>query len=157
MAANAGPHGGRYTAQLAETARLVHAAAAPDLPYDLVWQSRSGPPQVPWLEPDINDHLAALAEAGVTGVVVSPIGFVSDHLEVVWDLDTEALETAKQLGLDFVRAGTPGTDPRFVTMVRELVTERTDAGRRAAAPPPRRAADVGHLPDAVLRAARPPP
>jgi ferrochelatase len=125
MAATAGPNGGRYTAQLAETARLVHAAAAPDLPYDLVWQSRSGPPQVPWLEPDINDHLASLAESGVTGVVVSPIGFVSDHLEVVWDLDTEALDTAKQLGLDFVRAGTPGTDPRFVAMVRELVTERT--------------------------------
>ncbi|MCI4061569.1 ferrochelatase [Micromonospora sp. R77] len=125
MAATAGPQGGRYTAQLAETARLVHAAAAPDLPYDLVWQSRSGPPQVPWLEPDINDHLATLAGQGVTGVVVSPIGFVSDHLEVIWDLDTEALETAEQLGLDFVRAGTPGTDPRFVSMVRELVTERT--------------------------------
>ncbi len=125
MAATAGPHGGRYTAQLEETARLVHAAAAPDLPYDLVWQSRSGPPQVPWLEPDINDHLATLAGQGVTGVVVSPIGFVSDHLEVVWDLDTEALETAKQLGLDYVRAGTPGTDPRFVAMVRELVMERT--------------------------------
>ncbi|MET7969595.1 ferrochelatase [Micromonospora sp. NPDC005305] len=130
-AATAGPHGGRYTAQLAETARLVHAAAAPDLPYDLVWQSRSGPPQVPWLEPDVNDHLTALAGQGVTGVVVSPIGFVSDHLEVVWDLDTEALDTAKQLGLDFVRAGTPGTDPRFVAMVRELVRERNapDGGR----------------------------
>ena len=125
MAAAAGPHGGRYTAQLAETARLVHAAAAPDLPYDLVWQSRSGPPQVPWLEPDINDHLATLAGQGVTGVVVSPIGFVSDHLEVVWDLDTEALDTAKQFGLDYARAGTPGTDPRFVAMVRELVLERT--------------------------------
>ncbi len=123
-AATAGPHGGRYTAQVEEIVRLVHAAA-PELPYDLVWQSRSGPPQVPWLEPDINDHLALLAEQGVTGVVVSPIGFVSDHLEVVWDLDTEALETAKQLGLDFVRAATPGTDPRFVAMVRELVLERT--------------------------------
>ncbi|MFI1197461.1 ferrochelatase [Micromonospora sp. NPDC020750] len=128
-ATNAGPHGGRYTAQLAEVARLVHAAAAPDLPYDLVWQSRSGPPQVPWLEPDVNDHLAALAEAGTTtAVVVSPIGFVSDHLEVVWDLDTEAAETARQLGLDFVRAGTPGTDPRFVAMARELVAERTEPG-----------------------------
>ncbi|MEV6520002.1 ferrochelatase [Micromonospora chalcea] len=124
-AASAGPHGGRYTAQLEEVARLVHAAAAPDLVYDLVWQSRSGPPQVPWLEPDVNDHLATLPEQGVTSVVVSPIGFVSDHLEVVWDLDTEALETAKQLGLDFVRAGTPGVDPRFVSMVRELVLERT--------------------------------
>ncbi|SCG67271.1 ferrochelatase [Micromonospora halophytica] len=127
-AATAGPTGGRYTAQLAEVARLVHAAAAPELPYDLVWQSRSGPPQVPWLEPDVNDHLTVLAEQGVTSVVVSPIGFVSDHLEVVWDLDTEALETAKQLGLDFVRAGTPGTDPRFVAMVRELVAERTTPG-----------------------------
>lgn len=126
MAATAGPHGGRYEAQLHETARLVAAAAAPDLRYDLVWQSRSGPPQVPWLEPDVNDHLATLAGAGTTAVVVSPIGFVSDHLEVVWDLDTEALATARQLGLDFVRAGTPGADPRFVTLVRELVTERLD-------------------------------
>lgn len=125
-AAAAGPHGGRYEAQLAETARLVHAAAAPDLAYDLVWQSRSGPPQVPWLEPDVNDHLVALPAQGVTGVVVSPIGFVSDHLEVVWDLDTEARTTAGQLGLDFARAATPGTDPRFVAMVRELVRERTD-------------------------------
>jgi ferrochelatase len=124
MAAASGPEGGRYEAQLRETARLVAAAAAPDLRYDLVWQSRSGPPHVPWLEPDINDHLRTLPEEGVTSVVVSPIGFVSDHLEVVWDLDTEAAATAKQLGLDYVRAATPGTDPRFVAMVRELVTER---------------------------------
>ena len=126
MAATAGPEGGRYEAQLRETARLVAEAAAPDLPYDLVWQSRSGPPHVPWLEPDINDHLAALAAEGVRSVVVSPIGFVSDHLEVVWDLDTEAAGTAKRLGLDYVRAATPGTDPRFVAMVRELVLERLD-------------------------------
>ena len=124
MAATAGPEGGRYQAQLRETARLVAGAAAPDLPYDLVWQSRSGPQRVPWLEPDVNDHLRELATGRVTSVVVSPIGFVSDHLEVVWDLDTEAASTAKQLGLDFVRAGTPGTDPRFVAMVRELVAER---------------------------------
>jgi ferrochelatase len=125
MAANAGPDGGRYTAQLQETARLVHALAAPDLPWDLVWQSRSGPPRVPWLEPDVNDHLTALAERGVSDVVVSPIGFVSDHLEVLWDLDNEAAETARHLGLGYARAGTPGTDPRFVTMIRELVLERT--------------------------------
>ena len=124
MAKAAGPTGGRYEAQLQETARLVAASAAPELPYDLVWQSRSGPPQVPWLEPDVNDHLRTLAADGVTSVVVSPIGFVSDHLEVVWDLDTEAAATAKDLGLDFVRAGTPGTDPRYVAMVRELVVER---------------------------------
>ena len=127
MAETAGPTGGRYTAQLLETARLVHAAAAPDLPWDLVWQSRSGPPQVPWLDPDINDFLPTLKEKGVTDVVVSPIGFVSDHLEVLWDLDNEALETATGLGLGYARAATPGTDPRFVAMVRELVLERTAA------------------------------
>jgi len=126
MAATAGPDGGRYTAQLLETATLVHAAAAPDLPWDLVWQSRSGPPNVPWLSPDVNEHLAALAEKDVTDVVVSPIGFVSDHLEVLWDLDNEARETAAELGLGYARAGTPGTDPRFVAMIRELVRERTD-------------------------------
>jgi ferrochelatase len=125
MADAAGPTGGRYTAQLNETAALVHAAAAPELSWDLVWQSRSGPPSVPWLEPDVNDHLTTLAEKGVTDVVVSPIGFVSDHLEVLWDLDNEAAETARGLGLGYARAATPGTDPRFVTMVRELVEERT--------------------------------
>jgi ferrochelatase len=125
MAQTAGPDGGRYTAQLRETATLVHALAAADLPWDLVWQSRSGPPQVPWLEPDVNDHLTALADQGVTDVVVSPIGFVSDHLEVIWDLDNEALATARKLGLGYARAATPGTDPRFVTMIRELVRERT--------------------------------
>jgi ferrochelatase len=125
MARSAGPTGGRYEAQLRETAGLVARAVAPDLSWDLVWQSRSGPPHVPWLEPDINDHLETLAKAGVTDVVVSPIGFVSDHLEVVWDLDTEAAATAQRLGLGYARAGTPGTDPRFVTMVRELVAERT--------------------------------
>jgi len=126
MDANSGPDGGRYTAQLHETATLVAAEAAPGLEWDLVWQSRSGPPQVPWLEPDINEHLEALAAAGVGGVVVSPIGFISDHLEVAWDLDTEAAETAQRLGLRYVRAGTPGTDPRFVAMVRDLIRERLD-------------------------------
>ena len=130
MAETAGPTGGRYTAQLEETARLVHAGAAAGLPWDLVWQSRSGPPQVPWLEPDINDHLTALAEKGVTDVVVSPIGFVSDHLEVIWDLDNEASATAARLGLGYARAATPGTDPRFVAMIRELVRERTEGAPR---------------------------
>jgi ferrochelatase len=92
----------------------------------LVWQSRSGPPTVPWLEPDINDHLRQLAADGVTDVVVSPIGFISDHLEVRWDLDTEAAATAAELGLRFTRAATVGADPRFVAMVRELVEERLD-------------------------------
>jgi protoporphyrin/coproporphyrin ferrochelatase len=130
MARNAGPDGGRYEAQLRETARLVSERAAPGLEWDLVWQSRSGPPHVPWLEPDINPHLETLAAAGVTGVVVAPIGFASDHLEVVWDLDTEAAATAAKLGLGFARAATPGTDPRFVAMVRELIVERRDAARK---------------------------
>ena len=98
-----------------------------DVEFDLVWQSRSGPPQVPWLEPDVNDHLRAVAAEGVRAVVVAPTGFVSDHLEVLWDLDEEARETAAELGLAFARAATPGTHPEFVAMVRELVEERTAA------------------------------
>lgn len=132
-AATTGGVGGRYEAQLREVAGLVARRCGTDLPWTLVWQSRSGPPQVPWLEPDVNDHLEKLREAGTTSVVVSPIGFISDHIEVVWDLDTEAAGTARRLGMDFARAATPGTDPRFVEMVRELVTERMDpdAPRRA--------------------------
>nr|BFE62306.1 ferrochelatase [Dactylosporangium thailandense] len=125
MNAASGPGGaGRYEAQLREAAALVAERAAPRLEWDLVWQSRSGPPQVPWLEPDVNDHLEALAGAGVAEVVVSPVGFVSDHLEVIWDLDEEAAATAARLGLAYARAGTPGADPRFADMVRELVDER---------------------------------
>ena len=102
-----GPTGGLYLAQQRETARLVaEAVRGPGAEFDLVWQSRSGPPQVPWLEPDINDHLRSLAAQGVTEVVVSPTGFVSDHMEVVWDLDTEARATAAELGLAFRRAPT---------------------------------------------------
>jgi ferrochelatase len=130
MDANSGPGGiGRYSAQLRETAELVAAAAAPELPWDLVWQSRSGPPQMPWLEPDINDHLESLAKSGVTEVVVSPIGFISDHIEVLWDLDVEAAQTAERLGLRVARAATPGVDPRFVALVQELVQERLDPER----------------------------
>jgi ferrochelatase len=128
MDASSGPAGGLYSTQLRESARLVAESAAPDLAWDLAWQSRSGPPQVPWLEPDVNDHLADLAERGVTDVVVSPVGFVSDHLEVLWDLDNEAAGTAAKLGLGFARAATPGTDPRFVAMIRELVAERLEPG-----------------------------
>jgi len=126
MEAQSGPTGGRYSAQLRETATLVAEEAAPGTRWDLVWQSRSGPPHVPWLEPDINDHLAALAASGLRGVVVSPIGFISDHLEVAWDLDTEAAQTARRLGLRFERAKTPGTDHRFVSMVRDLILERLE-------------------------------
>jgi protoporphyrin/coproporphyrin ferrochelatase len=132
MNETSGPTGGLYLAQQRETARLVASAVrGPGAEFDLVWQSRSGPPQVPWLEPDINDHLRSLAARGVTDVVVSPTGFVSDHMEVVWDLDTEARSTAASLGVGFRRAATAGTHPAFVAMVRELVQEElTGAPRR---------------------------
>ncbi|MGW5317245.1 ferrochelatase [Nocardia thailandica] len=116
-----------YSRQVAEAARLsALAAGVPD--YDVVWQSRSGPPQVPWLEPDIVDHLDALHAEGVDAVVVCPVGFVSDHLEVIWDLDNEAAERAAELGMAFARAATPGTDPRFARLVAELVDEHLADG-----------------------------
>lgn len=113
-----------YSKQVAEAARLV-AAEAGFTEHDLVWQSRSGPPQVPWLEPDICDHLEALSGNGIDAVIVCPVGFVSDHLEVVWDLDTEAVEKADELGMAFTRAATPGTDSRFAQLVVELIREHT--------------------------------
>ncbi len=123
-----GPAGGAYLAQHRAVASLVAARVArrttvvPD--WDLVYQSRSGGPTIPWLEPDISDHLDELGADGADGVVIVPIGFVSDHMEVVWDLDTVALDHAREIGLPAVRAGTVGADPRFVSMVRELVLER---------------------------------
>lgn len=125
--------GGRlYSRQVREASRLA-AAAAGFREFDLAWQSRSGPPSVPWLEPDIGDHLAVLAAAGVTSVVVCPIGFVSDHLEVLWDLDTEAAEEAARFGMSFARAATVGTDQRFARMVAELVAERVAGAEPARA------------------------
>jgi ferrochelatase len=128
MAAVAGPQGGAYETELTAAAQAVVDAAAPGRSFDLVWQSRSGPPSVPWLEPDVNDHLRALAESGEQAVVVFPIGFISDHLEVIWDLDNEAEETAGELGLAFARAATAGTHPAFVTSLRELLEERRAGG-----------------------------
>ncbi|WP_299951789.1 ferrochelatase [uncultured Modestobacter sp.] len=128
MAAVAGPQGGAYEAELQAAAQAVVDAAAPCRPFDLVWQSRSGPPSVPWLEPDVNDHLRALAESGEQAVVVFPVGFISDHLEVIWDLDNEAEETAGELGLAFARAATAGTHPAFVTSLREVLAERRAGG-----------------------------
>jgi ferrochelatase len=124
MNAESGPSGGLYLAQQHETARLVtEAVRGPGAPFEFAWQSRSGPPSVPWLEPDINDRLEQLAARGAPAVVVSPTGFVSDHLEVAWDLDVEARATAARLGLPFARAATAGTHPAFVSMIGDLVLE----------------------------------
>ena len=122
---NAGPPelgGDLYSRQVAEAARLVAEAVGVD-DFDLVWQSRSGPPQVPWLDPDICDHLDELSTKDVRAVIVCSVGFVSDHLEVVWDLDTEAKDKAAELGMDFVRAATPGRDQRFAQLVPTLIAE----------------------------------
>jgi len=128
MNAASGPDGGAYETQHRDVARLVTAglaaATGTDHGFDLVYCSRSGPPTQPWLEPDVNDHLESLVEAEVPAAVLVPIGFVSDHMEVKFDLDTEALATAGRLGLPCTRAATVGTDPRFVAAVRELVLER---------------------------------
>ena len=116
-----------YERQVGYTCRLV-AAAAGYLDYDHVWQSRSGPPQVPWLEPDVGDHLEALQRAGTSAVIVCPVGFVADHIEVVWDLDNELAEQAAQAGIAFARASTPNAQTRFAQLAIDLLDEmRTDA------------------------------
>ena len=119
-----------YSGQVAYAAQLV-AAAAGVADYDLVWQSRSGPPQVPWLEPDVADHVRALARDGVTAVTVCPIGFVADHIEVVWDLDSELRDVADELGVELTRAATPNADPRYARLAAELMAELRD-GREPA-------------------------
>lgn len=118
-----------YSRQVRYAAALV-AAAAGYRDYDLVWQSRSGPPQVPWLEPDVADHLTVLADAGTRAVIVCPIGFVADHIEVVWDLDHELRIQAEAAGVAYVRAGTPNADARFARLAVDLVDEL----RRGAVP-----------------------
>jgi ferrochelatase len=125
MARASGPEGGLYVAQLRAASALV-ADRCGVTEWDLAFCSRSGSPQTPWLEPDIRDHLVSLARAGVQDVVVVPVGFVSDHMEVRWDLDIEAAAVAAEHGLGFVRVASAGSDPRFAAMVRELVQERLD-------------------------------
>ncbi|MEO8692182.1 MAG: ferrochelatase [Acidimicrobiales bacterium] len=115
-----------YEAQLREVAQLVTERCAPGHPWSLVWQSRSGPPTMPWLEPDIGDALTTLAAGGTRSVVAAPIGFISDHMEVVYDLDVLAAERAAALGLRFGRAETVGSAPEFVAMIRQLVEEQLD-------------------------------
>jgi ferrochelatase len=123
-----------YVAQHLANARAVMEAvtgsADGEVAWDLVYQSRSGAPHIPWLEPDINDHLQAIAAGdggrpAAKGAVIVPLGFVSDHMEVAWDLDTEALETCRELGIAAVRVPTPGIDPMFVAGLVQLIRERT--------------------------------
>ncbi len=146
MNETSGPRGRAYVSQhrsvAAEIVERVRHETGTRHRSELVYCSRSGPPQVPWLEPDVNDHLEELATLHAAAAVIVPIGFVSDHMEVIYDLDTEAMETAGRLGLPCVRAATAGVDPRFVAMVRDLLLERASAERGAE---PARAT-VGSLP-----------
>ncbi|MCS5717484.1 ferrochelatase [Herbiconiux sp. CPCC 205763] len=119
---------GAYAAQHKAVAEVVMAAATAgaDIPWQLVYQSRSGPPSQPWLEPDINDAIAELPARGVKAVVIVPLGFVSDHMEVLWDLDNEALASCAEHGLIGVRVPTPGVDPAYVSGLVDLVLERVE-------------------------------
>lgn len=123
--------GGAYAAQHLAVSEVVATEAARALglhalSWDLVYQSRSGPPSMPWLEPDINDRIAELPGLGYRAVLIVPIGFVSDHMEVLWDLDNEAIESAAAAGLHAVRVPTPGVHPAFVSGLVDLVLERRD-------------------------------
>ncbi|MEX2291967.1 MAG: ferrochelatase [Mycobacteriales bacterium] len=125
LADTSGPSGGAYVEALGRAAAGVVRRLGRPYAWDLVFQSRSGPPSVPWLEPDVGDHLRALHARGVREVVLVPIGFTSDHVEVLYDLDVQAQQQVSHL-TDFVvkRAATVGTDPQFVAMLRDLVVER---------------------------------
>lgn len=121
-----------YVLQLQEACRLV-SEGLELTNYELVYQSRSGPPSQPWLEPDVCDAISAACKSeNVDHIVIVPIGFVSDHMEVLFDLDTEARQLCDELGVGFVRAGTVGTHPAFIEMIRKLVLERTSGGDRSA-------------------------
>ncbi len=126
-----------YVQQLKEAAKLVAAAVGSES-WELVFQSRSGPPQQPWLEPDVCDRLHELAASGTAAVAIIPLGFVSDHMEVLFDLDTEAKAACDKLGLGMIRVPSVGTHPLFIKMIRELIQERIDSW-------PTRAA-IGDLP-----------
>ncbi|MGA9996569.1 MAG: ferrochelatase, partial [Pyrinomonadaceae bacterium] len=113
-----------YEAQLHETCRLIAGGLGHDR-WRLVFQSRSGPPTQAWLGPDICDYLRELKTSGTTDVIIAPVGFISDHMEVVYDLDTEARHVCEEIGLNMIRAATVGTHPVFIRMIRELILERT--------------------------------
>ncbi len=121
----------RYEEQLREAARLI-CQAAQHGPWELVFQSRSGPPQQPWLEPDVCDRINQLhAEKDIQQVIVQPLGFISDHMEVLYDLDHEAADLCIEKGIQLIRAATVGVHPRFISMIVDLIEERlnTDTGR----------------------------
>jgi ferrochelatase len=124
-----------HLAVAAEVTRQVSERRHTPYEYELVYCSRSGPPQQSWLEPDVNDRLTELRSTGTTNVVVIPIGFISDHMEVIFDLDTEAARTAAELGLGFARAATAGTHPAFVRALADLLTERAAVARGVSTSP----------------------
>ena len=118
--------GCKYTTQLNEASRLVMEQVGGQS-WELVFQSRSGPPTQPWLEPDVCDYLEEVGKAGeVKDIVVMPIGFVSDHMEVLFDLDTEAQEVCERVGINMIRSKTVGTHPKFISMIRHLILERSN-------------------------------
>ncbi|WP_156228165.1 ferrochelatase [Corynebacterium comes] len=119
-----------YSRQVAEASRLVAEAAGVPT-YDVVWQSRSGNPRTPWLEPDIVDHTTDLAAEGITAVVVCPVGFISDHMEVIWDLDTELVDAARDLNVLVERTRTAGPEQEFAGMVVDIIDELVDNSGRA--------------------------
>ena len=125
-AERSGPDGHAYEQQHLAVAARIMADLGSTVPWQLVYQSRSGPPTQPWLEPDVNDVIAGLPAEGVEAVAVVPLGFVSDHMEVLWDLDTEAKESAEEAGLAYIRTATPGTHPAYVDALIDLVLERRD-------------------------------
>ena len=128
-ARRSGPDGHAYERQHLAVAEVVMTEAGAlgggqDIGWELVYQSRSGPPTQPWLEPDINDVIRGLPSRGIEAIVIVPLGFVSDHMEVLWDLDTEAMEAADEVGIVAVRSATPGVDPAYVSGLVDLILER---------------------------------
>ncbi len=127
MEESSGAEGHAYTRWHRQVAQRVFEQAGMQGEWDLAYCSRSGRPTDPWLEPDVNDHLAELREQGVEQVVLAPIGFISDHMEVIYDLDTEARKTCEELGIQMVRAATAGTDPDFVAGLADRIEWRIGA------------------------------
>jgi ferrochelatase len=140
-----------YAVQLEDTARLV-AERAGVAAWERVYQSRSGPPTHPWLGPDVIDRLEQLHAEGITHVVLAPTGFISDHMEVIYDLDVQANQRAEELGVTLIRAATVGAAPTFVRMIRELIEERVMPGR-----PRRSLGELGVRPDKCPSDCCPPP